>query len=341
MSRPACPSRSQQHTSQPARAKWALALLATLTACSFSPTLPEQSPALADMEEPLDLRTEPNDEEQRLTLPVGTFSGLYLADARDTLAKKLEEPDSVKIERVVENSPAHAAGLQAGDLVLEVEVDGGEAQTIGRPSQWRKLELDAKPGTKVTLFVDRAGREAESELTLVKRLRAPARRLCERFREEQHLGIVVRTATEFEARSADLGPGAGAVLVGMSQRSPWRAAGLRFKDLILAVDDVPLAHPQDLLAAARDDSRDSLRITFVRDGQTSTVDAARSYREHEVTEIWLPLLFRYGVERGHTEWSFLLGSINYRSTAAAWRFRLLWFLGFGGGDADQLLEQGS
>ena len=101
-----------------------LALLAMFTACSLSPDLPKQSPALADMEEPLDLRNEPNDEEQRLALPVGTFSGLYLSDARDTLAAKLEDPDSVKIERVIENSPAHLAGLQAGDLVLEVEIDG-------------------------------------------------------------------------------------------------------------------------------------------------------------------------------------------------------------------------
>ncbi|MFT7534118.1 MAG: C-terminal processing protease CtpA/Prc [Hyphomicrobiaceae bacterium] len=318
-----------------------LALLATFTACSLSPNLPKQSPALADMEEPLDLRIEPNDEQQRLALPVGTFSGLYLSDARDTLAAKLEEPDSVKIERVIENSPAHLAGLQAGDLVLEVEVDGEGAKTIGRPSQWRQLELNAKPGTKVVLFIDRAGREAETEITLVKRLRAPDRELAERFREEQQLGIVVRTATEFEARTADLGPGAGAVIVGMSQRSPWRAAGLRFKDLIIAIDNQPLTHPQELLAAARDEARESLQVTFVRGGETKTVEAAKTNREHEMTDISLPLLFSYEVDRGHFEWSMLVGLINYQSTAAAWRFRLLWVIGFGGGDADQLLEQGS
>jgi predicted metalloprotease with PDZ domain len=318
-----------------------LALLAMFTACSLSPDLPKQSPALADMEEPLDLRNEPNDEEQRLALPVGTFSGLYLSDARDTLAAKLEDPDSVKIERVIENSPAHLAGLQAGDLVLEVKIDGGEAKTVNRPSEWRMLELTAKPGTKIVLFIDRAGREAETELTLVKRLRAPERKLAERFREELHLGIVVRTATEFEARTANLGPGAGAVIVGMSQHSPWRAAGLRFKDLIVSIDNQPLTHPQELLTAARDEALESLQVTFIRDGETKTVAAAKSNREQDVTEITLPLIFSYEVIRGHTEWSILLGLINYQSTAAAWRFRLLWLIGFGGGDADQLLEQGS
>ncbi|MFT4515507.1 MAG: C-terminal processing protease CtpA/Prc [Planctomycetota bacterium] len=318
-----------------------LALFATFTACSLSPDLPKQSPVLADMEEPLNLRTEPNDEEQRLALPVGTFSGIYLGDAHDTLEAMLDDPDSIAIVRVVENSPADQAGLKAGDLVLEVEIDGGEAQAMGRESQWRKVELEAKPGTKVVLYVDRAGREARTELTLAPRLRAPSRELTERFREEQHIGFVVRTATEVEARNAGLGPGGGAVLVGMSQRSPWRIAGLRFQDLLVAIDEQPLTHPQDLLAAARDAQRDSLRLTFVRDGKRQTVVADKTAREHQTTEISLPLIFSYDVDRGHTEWSLLLGSINYQSTAAAWRFRLLWLIGFGGGDADQLMEQGS
>ena len=318
-----------------------LTLLAAFSACSLTPELPESSPALAGMEEPLDLRSEPNDEDQRLALPVGTFSGLYLSDARDTLAAKLEAPDSVKIERVIENSPAHLAGLQAGDLVLEVEVDGGTAQTISRPSEWRKLELDSEPGSKIVLFIDRAGREAETELTLVKRVRAPARQDTERFREERHLGVVVRTATEFEARTANLGPGAGAVIVGMSQHSPWRAAGLRFKDLIVSINNQPLKHPQDLLTAARDESLKSLQVTFMRDGQLKTVDAAKSDREQQITDISVPLLFSYEVGRGHADWSILLGFVRYQSTAAAWQFRLLWLISFGGGDADQLLEQGS
>jgi hypothetical protein len=55
-------------------------------------------------------------------------------------------------------------------------------------------------------------------------------------------------------------------------------------------------------------------------------------------EISLPLLFDYQADRGRSEWSLLLGLVNYRSTAAAWRCRLLWLIGFGGGDADRLVE---
>ena len=79
----------------------------------------------------------------------------------------------------------------------------------------------------------------------------------------------------------------------------------------------------------------------MRDGQLKTVDAAKSDREQQITDISVPLLFSYKVGRGHADWSILLGFVRYQSTAAAWQFRLLWLISFGGGDADQLLEQGS
>ena len=99
-----------------------LAFLGFLCSCSLSPDLPLQPPALADMEEPLDLRAEPDDEAQRQKLPIGTFSGLYVDDARDTLADKLDQPSQLRIAQVIENSPAAAAGLQPDDLLLEVKV---------------------------------------------------------------------------------------------------------------------------------------------------------------------------------------------------------------------------
>jgi C-terminal processing protease CtpA/Prc len=315
----------------------ATTLLACLTACSLAPDLPERPP-LADFEEPLDLLVEPDDEAARRALPTGSFSGLVLDDARDTLAAKLDEPAQLRVAAVVENSPAAAAGIEVGDLLLEAQVAGGEAIALRRPSEWRQLELDTPPGARVTLFVDRAGREARTELLLVPRLRPPPRTPAERFREEDRVGIALRTATEAEARAAGLGPGGGAVVVGLSRGSPWRRAGLRFRDLVLACDGAAVAHPQDLLAAIRRPDTEALRLDVRRDGTTFTVVAPLSQRDSELYEITLPPLFSYEAERGRSEWSLLLGLLNYRSTAAAWRCRLLWLFAIGGGDADRLLE---
>ncbi|MCB9877659.1 MAG: PDZ domain-containing protein [Planctomycetes bacterium] len=318
-----------------------LALHAVLAgACSLT-KLPEEPPALSDMQEPLDLRHEPEDEAARAAMPAGTFSGLTMADARDTIAARLGEPGSLTIAAVVENSPADQAGLRVGDLVLEVQVGREQPRELRRPSEWRQLELASEPGAKVVLLVDRAGREARAELTLVPRAHPAVRQPGETYREENRVGVVFRTATEVEARSAGLGPGGGVVLIGMSAKSPWRAAGLQYRDLIVAVDDLPLLHPQDLLATLLDSTRERVRLTFDRDGARHQVTAQLSARAHEMSEVSIPLLFSYEAGRGKSEWSLLMGLLGYESTKAAWRFTLLWLIGFGGGDADTLLETDS
>jgi C-terminal processing protease CtpA/Prc len=313
-----------------------LCLAFLLAACSTA--LPDQRPPLADLEEPLDLRAEPDDEAARAALPAGSFSGLRVDDARDSLAAKLDQDGALRIAAIVENSPAAAAGLQVDDLLLEVKVADGAPRALRRPSEWRQLELELGAGTRVQLVVDRAGREAMTELVLVPRTRPAPRDSGERFREEDRVGVVLRTATEVEARAAGLGPGAGAVVVGLSKSSPWRAPGLHFLDLIAAVDGAPLAHPQDLLQRLRDPACERVRLRIRRGGEWLELDAPLSTRAHTMREISLPLLFDYEADRGHSEWSLLLGIFHYRSTAAAWRFRLLWLIGFGGGDADRLVE---
>lgn len=315
-----------------------LLLSCCLGGCSLSPDLAHSAPPLADMEEPLDLRAEPDDEAARQKLPPGSFSGLVVDDGRDTLADKLDQPGTLRIASVVENSPAAAAGLQPGDLLLEARIAPGPTRALQRPSEWRQIELDHPPGTRVALVIDRAGREARSELLLVARVRPAARSAAEQFREEQRVGVVLRTATEVEARAAGLGPGAGAVVVGLSRGSPWRAPGIRFGDVLVAVDGLPLTHPQQLLARLRDENCDRLRLDVVRGGERRTVDAPLSQRDDDVSEVWVPPLLYWGTDRGKTEFSMLLGLVNHQSTAAAWRFRLLWIFAIGGGDSDRLLE---
>lgn len=317
---------------------WFLVPLVLLLGACSTGRLPKEPPPLTDMEEPLDLREEPKDEAERAKLPLGCFSGLRVDDARDTLAAKLDAPVSLRVVEVVENSPAQAAGLQVDDVLLEVQVGEQQPQPLQRPSEWRQVELASAPGTKVVLVVDRAGREATAELVLAPRLRMVPREPGESFREEERVGIVFRTATEVEARAAGMGPGAGAVVIGLSRSSPWRADGLRFGDLIAAIDGKPVVHPQVVLDVLRDTGKESVALEYVRGGQRMATKVALSSRSASLREVNIPVLFDYESERGKTEWSVVFGLFGYESTAAAWRFRLLWIVTFGGGDADRLLE---
>ncbi len=314
-----------------------LLLASTLAGCAFGRRdLPHEPPPLADLEEPLELRAEPADEEARAALPAGSFTGIHVVDARKSLDALAEGEASLEVSAVVENSPAEAAGIEALDRIVEVRA-GGRALVPRWSSEWRALELESEPGVPWVVTIDRAGAESDHRVVPVPRVRPAGRQSAERFREEQRVGVVLRTATEVEARAAGLGPGGGAVVVGLARASPWRGAGLRYGDLVRAVDGEPVAHPQLVLDRVRAAPADAhLRLDVVRAGAPLVCDAPLTERESELLEIDLPLVFSYQRDRDRTEISALVGLVYHERTPAAWRVRLLWLVNFSGGDADRL-----
>jgi S1-C subfamily serine protease len=295
------------------------------------------------MEEPLALMAEPDDEVTRRELDAGGFTGVYVKDARQSLDAMLGTPEGVLVERLVENSPGAAAGLEPGDLLFEVEAPsaqgGRRTVALAWPSEWRAVELASGEGDELLVRFDRAGRELEARLTVERRLEPAGRAPAERVREEGRTGVVLRSATEVEARAAGLGPGGGAVIVGLSLDSPWRAAGLRFEDLVRAVDGREVAHPAGLVEAIVSAPEETtLELEIVRAGERVTLDAPLSRRAHELKSVHVPLIFRYRREREASETSLLFGLFGLKRTTAAWQVRLLWLITFGGGDADKLVE---
>jgi C-terminal processing protease CtpA/Prc len=315
-------------------ASLALTVALACGACA-SASLPREAPPLVRMEEPLEWMREPDDEAARRALPKGSFTGLVVGDARATLEEMLGEPRGVLVAAVVENSPGAAAGVEAGDVLVAASA-GERTLELHWPAEWRRLEDELEPGAEMRLVVDRAG--AELDLALVTEARvAPRERLAsQRFREEQRVGLVVRTATEVEARAAGLGAGGGAVVVGLTLESPWRGLVV-YRDLIRAVDGAEVAHPQVVLDRIREaPERAALRLELVRGGAPLTVDAPLSRREQRVREVSVPLLFTFERERDASRLSVLLGLVAWQRTPAAWRLRLAWLFTLSGGDSDRL-----
>ncbi|MCK6449088.1 MAG: PDZ domain-containing protein [Planctomycetes bacterium] len=317
---------------------WACAAVCSACISFSSGALPSEPPPLAAMEEPAAFHAEPDDEAARQALPAGSFSGVVLGEARGSLDALLAEPEGLLVQSVVENSPADLAGLTEGDLIVGVFEQGALRELVW-PSEWRKLELETPPGTELALLVDRAGVEVRTELVLVPRVRTAARDAAPRVREELRVGVVLRGATEVEARAVGLGPGGGAVIVGLTRESPWRRAGLHYGDLIVAVDGEPVAHPEVVLEAIRAAKDDARFVLAVARGDARREFTVRvSAREHELRRIAIPILFDYERQRGEKTTSVLLGLVRWRSTPAAWDLRVLWLFKFGGGDADRLEE---
>jgi membrane-associated protease RseP (regulator of RpoE activity) len=317
------------------RIPWLALILAAGCGSMLPEKLPDKPPPLAGMEEPLALFVEPDDEPARQELPRGSFTDIVVGSGWSSLDEEGDEP-GLPVKRIVENSPADAAGIAEGDILLAVIDAQGEETELRWPSQWRKLELETEPGAQLTIVHDRAGVEREVAITVIPRVRHPERQETERFREEDRVGVVLRTATEVEAREVGLGPGGGAVVVGLSRDSPWRAAGLVYEDLITAVDGKSVDHPQVVLDAIRE-GEGSLKIAFVRDGRDDELSAPLSRRVSEVTRFNI-VIVDYESDRGRSELSILFGLFLYESTPAAWEWRLLWIFRARGGDADRLEE---
>ncbi len=311
-------------------------------ACSsLGSELPDEPPPLASMEEPPALFDEPDDEAMRAELPLGGYSGVHVTDGRTSLGGLGggDAPHGVLVQRVIENSPGDAAGIAAGDLIVAARRAGASEVAIRWPSEWREFERTSHPGEAIAVVVDRAGVEDETEVVVAARVRASRRIDVERVREEDRVGVVLRSATQVEARSAGLGAGGGAVIVGLAAESPWRRAGLRFGDIVKRVGSEPVAHPQIVLNAIREaDADDRLALQIHRGGSEFEIEALVSRREQDTRRVSIPFIYSYGAERGESETSILLGLFKKTTTKAAWEWRILWFISFGGGDANRLEE---
>ena len=309
-----------------------------LPGCRTAPA--SKPPPLASWDEPAEWMRAPDDETQRKALPPGSFSGIRV---RTTRASLDEEPQpGLEVAAVVENSPGAAAGIETGDLLLRAR-SGALSRDLDAASDWRGLELETPPGTEIELLCERAGKPRRAKLVPAARVAPAERDEGARFREEERVGFIVRSATEVEARSAGLAPGAGVVLVGLAAGSPWRglAEAPRYGELLVSVDGATIDDPARLLAAVRAAKPEArLEIGYLRDGARRTAKLPTTRRAGELKRFSVPLLLRYERQPDRSSWSVALGLVQFERTRAAWSLTLLWVVDIGGGDADKLEGEG-
>ena len=312
------------------------AFAVALVSCNSN--LPVKPDPIARWEEPAEWMRTPEDEAQRLQLSAGTFSGVRV---RTTRASLDEEPQpGLEVVAVVENSPAAAAGLEVGDLLLRVSVDGASKE-LDAPSDWRAVELSAQAGTTLELSIERAAKPMRTNLVLVARLVPAEREEVARFREEERVGVILRSATEVEARAAGLAPGAGVVLVGLAATSPWRGMpdAPRFGDVIVAIDKQTMDDPARFLAVVRSAKPEGkVQVEYLRGSERKQVQLPLSKRATELKSWSIPFLAKWKRDTERTVFSAFLSLIRYEATPAAWSLTLLWLIDFNGGDADRLQE---
>ena len=180
----------------------------------------------------------------------------------EELTKRLgiREGYGVLIAQVMKDTPAEAAGMRDGDLVVAID---------GRPIvETRALQrvVGAAPAGRVVALV--VLRERDRQELRVQVGRMPPDVVADRLTFE--FGFYVRDATE--ERTAPLPDSRAPVVAGVTERSSAARAGLLAGDRILAVNDVEVETVESFRRRTQDlYLKDSLRLRVVRAGEALTL----------------------------------------------------------------------
>jgi len=182
------------------------------------------------------------------------YLGVYVQPLSPDLQKAFKLPDRMGalVGGVLEDSPAAKAGLQEGDVIIEMD-----GKKIVEARQLRLLIAQSPPSRQVKFKLLRDGRERTVTATLGELKSDQLAQNEERPRQESRkpqsaLGIQVEDLNSRARRQLELGPEIrGAVVASIDPDSPAANAELRPGDVILEVNRQKIRNAQDFVEQTR------------------------------------------------------------------------------------------
>lgn len=283
----------------------------------------------------------------RMASAEGSFLGARAASNANMLDAE-NVYSGITVVEVVENSPAAAAGIEPGDVLLAV--NGVE---LSHPGELQDL-LDSLPaGAPLELRIERNGELLLRSVNSVARIPpgpAPvgagteeAGAVLQIRVERRRLGFEFRTAEP--ERLAALGQSRrfGVRVDRIAERSPLRSAGIVPGDLLVEVDGRPIPSPDALLQYLDGlKTAESVDLTvWPSGGERRNVTVALYRPDRRLTQLRIPLFFSLSRSPEKSEYSALLGAFHLTRLANGSRLRLLWLFTIETGSVDELIDVGA
>lgn len=247
------------------------------------------------------------------------YLGVRVQPVDEALAAALDlaSADGVLVSEVLEDSPAQAAGLQRGDLILSIA-----GRDAGDPARFTRRVRRIDPGESVTLEVVRKGQKMELDVTMAEaedlayfgfEQDAPGRIEFHGesnfpFGEDGDIAIVAprglrrlafgggaQLGVNVHALDANLGRYFGAeegvLVLGVREDTAAEEAGIQEGDVILSVDGDAVGTTGDLHEVLADfEPGDEVAVRLLRDKkeQTLAVELGESQVNHFVRQTRAP-----------------------------------------------------
>lgn len=174
--------------------------------------------------------------------PHGGYLGVAISMLPGESKDDKETPGGARVEEVVKGTPAEAAGIKVGDVL--VSIDG---QRIHRPGELVEAIAKKAPGGKVKIGLKRDQQTLNVVVTLGEAPTREVHRIVERkFRgpvpfstageEEGYLGVQTISLTRDLAEYFGVPEATGVLITEIAKDSPAAQAGLKGGDVILTID---------------------------------------------------------------------------------------------------------
>jgi serine protease Do len=181
-------------------------------------------------------------------------------DVTPDKAKKfdLKKAQGVIVTVVLDDSPADKAGLEAGDVITELN-----GEDVKKPTTFRNTIAMMPPGTEINLTINRDGKIKKIKVTLGTLDDAMALAQTE---EAADLGIKIQDLTEDIAKKFGYETGRGVLITSVDPGSNAQHVGLVPGIIILSVDRKPVNSVKEFntqLKKIREDGDDEVML-FVK-----------------------------------------------------------------------------
>ena len=183
---------------------------------------------------------------------------LQRIDADMATALGLDKPQGALVSEVAPGSPADVAGLQSGDIILELQ--GVAVEGLG---SFRNIVALTKPGADLSMKVRREGKE----LILTAKIGQNAEHSSQGIEVEDFLGIVLEPVTPDLAKRYNLETKTGLLIVEIDPDGSAFSSGLRAGYVILAVNGKAITSIDDFANATQIAKKNGKILLQVKIGQ--------------------------------------------------------------------------